>query len=67
MDPLTIASLVVKIGLPAAQHLYDIYQSGAKEVSPEQMIRLGELATYTDEKALLAGGVKIVDGKVVFI
>ena len=52
MTPAILAELILKIGLPAAEHLFQLYKDGNKPVTAEDWLRLKELSTYSSAQAL---------------
>lgn len=65
MTPTLLAELIVQVGLPVAQQLFQLSQSGNKPLTPADFDELTKLSQYRSADALAAAGIKIVDGKVV--
>lgn len=64
MTPLLYSELIVRVGLPLAQQLLAMFQSGNAPISAAQFETLVKLGQYRPEDALTAAGIKIADGKV---
>jgi len=59
MSPLVIAQLIAGYGLPLAQSIYAMVQSGKTTVTPEDFAGLVRLAQYRSTDSLAAAGIKI--------
>lgn len=57
MNPLLVAELIVKVGLPLTEKLIELYHAG-KTVDPAVFEELKALAAYRSSDALLAAGGK---------
>ncbi len=66
MNAAVAIELITKVGIPAAKYLYNLSKSG-KDLTDEDFAELENLASYTSDKALAAAGIKIDNGKVVFL
>ncbi len=65
MQPVVIAELLLKYGLPLTQQLVQWSHEKKETVTPEDMALLAILASYSSTASLAARGVEIRDGKAV--
>lgn len=65
MTTLAVLNLIAQVGLPLAQQLLVIYESGKTTVTSADLETLMAYATNTSSLSLANAQIKIVDGKVV--
>jgi len=61
----TVIALIGQVGLPLAQQLIAMWESGKTTVSAADLQVLIDYGKNTSQASLAAAGIKIVDGKVV--